>query len=91
MIAALADAHFHETIPLIERYQQRTLALGRAAVRAAEAKAAEAGSAEEAAALLATANEEIAEQIRTETDALLGQVLFTASEGMTNRFSRSDG
>ncbi|MGP5412067.1 C69 family dipeptidase [Brachybacterium paraconglomeratum] len=91
MIAALADAHFHETIPLIERYQQRTLALGRAAVRAAEAQAAGAGSAEEVPALLAAANEEIAERIRTETEALLGQVLFIASEGMTNRFSRSDG
>ena len=90
MIAALADAHFHETIPLIERYQQRTLSLGRAAVRAAEAKAAEAGSAEEVPALLAAANEVIAERIRTETDALLGQVLFTASDRMTNRFSRSD-
>ena len=91
MIAALADAHFHETIPLIERYQQRTQALGRAAVHAAEAKASEAGSTEEVPALLAAANEEIAERIRTETDALLGQVLFIASEGMTNRFSRSDG
>ena len=91
MLAALADAHFHETIPLIERYQQRTLALGRAAVLEADGKAAAAGSPDEVPALLAEANTEIAERIRTETDALLGQVLFTASEGMTNRFSRSDG
>lgn len=42
-------------------------------------------------ALLAAANTRIAERIRRETEALLGQVLFTASEGMTNRFSRSDG
>ncbi|HJG81125.1 MAG TPA: C69 family dipeptidase, partial [Brevibacterium senegalense] len=90
VIAALADAHFHETIALIERYQQRTLALGRAAVLEADGKAAAAGSPDEVPALLAEANTEIAERIRTETDALLGQVLFTASDRMTNRFSRSD-
>ena len=33
----------------------------------------------------------IAEQVREATEALLGKVLFVASEGMTNRFSRSDG
>ncbi|MGP9708217.1 hypothetical protein [Brachybacterium sp. AOP24-D1-21] len=42
-------------------------------------------------ALLAEANPTIAEQIRTATDALLGDVLATASNHMTNRFSRSDG
>ena len=57
----------------------------------ADGKAAAAGSPDEVPALLAEANTEIAERIRTETDALLGQVLFTASDRMTNRFSRSDG
>ncbi|MFL0458549.1 C69 family dipeptidase [Brachybacterium paraconglomeratum] len=42
MIAALAGPHFHEVIPLIERYQQRTLALGRSAVRTADEEAARA-------------------------------------------------
>src|SRR5699024_9201927 len=36
LIAALADAHHAETLPDIERYQQRTLALGHAAVREGE-------------------------------------------------------
>ncbi|GAA1287698.1 C69 family dipeptidase [Brachybacterium alimentarium] len=90
LIAALADAHHAETLPDIERYQQRTLALGHAAVRAADEAAAGAGSAEEVPALLAAANTAIAEQIREATDALLGSVLFTASNRMTNRFSRSD-
>lgn len=36
-------------------------------------------------------NTTIAEQIRTATEALLGEVLATASTHMTNRFSRSDG
>ena len=91
LIAALADPHFHQVIPLIERYQQRTMALGRAAVRAADGKAAVAGDDENVPALLAEANTAIAEQVREATEALLGKVLFLASEGMTNRFSRSDG
>ena len=90
LIAALADAHHAETLPDIERYQQRTLALGHAAVRAADEAAAGARSAEEVPALLAAANTAIAEQIREATDALLGSVLFTASNRMRNRFSRSD-
>ena len=36
-------------------------------------------------------NTTIAEQIRTATEALLGEVLATTSTHMTNRFSRSDG
>ncbi|WP_394216437.1 C69 family dipeptidase [Brachybacterium vulturis] len=90
MIAALADAHFAETIPLIERYQLEALALGHAAVHAADEAAAGAGSTEDVPALLAAANTRIAERIREATDALLGSVLFTASNRMTNRFSLSD-
>ncbi|ATG50103.1 dipeptidase [Brachybacterium vulturis] len=90
MIAALADAHYAETIPLIERYQLETLALGHAAVHAADAAAAGGGSAEDVPAQLAAANTRIAERIREATDALLGSVLFTASNRMTNRFSLSD-
>ncbi|GAA1488032.1 C69 family dipeptidase [Brachybacterium sacelli] len=91
LIAALADAHYAEIIPDIERYQQRTLTLGHAAVHAADDSAAGVDSAGDVPALLAAANTGIAEQIRESTDALLGSVLFTASNRMTNRFSRSDG
>jgi dipeptidase len=104
LIATLADSRFNQTIPLIERYQQKTLALGHAAVRAADDQlAAGAGADAEAGAgagaelpedsvstQLAEANTAVAEQIRAETDQLLSSVLFTASNLMTNRFSRSD-
>src|SRR5699024_8052220 len=90
LIAALADAHYAEIVPVIERYQQRTLALGHATVHAAHETAAGADSAEHVPALLAAANTRIAEQIREATDALLSSVLFTASNRMANRFSRSD-
>jgi dipeptidase len=91
LIAALADAHFAQIIPTIERYQQKTLALGHAAVHAADEKVAAGAPEGTIPALLAEANTAIAEQIRTQTDQLLGSVLFTASDLMTNRFSRSDG
>ncbi|MGP9539173.1 C69 family dipeptidase [Brachybacterium sp. AOP43-C2-M15] len=90
LIAALADPHFDAIIPEIERYQLKTLALGHAAVHAADQEVAAAGSDEDVPALLAAANTEVAEQIREATDALLSSVLFTASNRMTNRFSRSD-
>lgn len=41
--------------------------------------------------LLVEANTAVAERFRTATNALLGEVLFSASNHMTNRFSRSDG
>lgn len=98
LIATLADTHFAETIPLLEGFQQKTLALGHAAVHAADeaaARLAQGAPGDEGAdvpesALLAEANTHVAEQIRAETDQLLATVLHTTSNLMTNRFSRSD-
>ena len=36
-------------------------------------------------------SERIADMVRTETEKVLDRVLFVASNGMRNRFSRSDG
>ncbi|APX33960.1 peptidase C69 [Brachybacterium sp. P6-10-X1] len=99
LVATLADAHFAETIPLIERFQQQTLALGHAAVHAADESvehpsqetSTDEGADGPVSELLAAANSRIAEQIRAETDQLLATVLHTTSNLMTNRFSRSDG
>jgi dipeptidase len=89
IIAALADAHFNEAIPLVERYQQATLASAHAAVTEADAEASDlAASAVEQA--LEAANEAQAERVRTATDDLLAQVLHVASNLMRNGFSRSD-
>lgn len=105
IIAVLADGHYNEIIPEIERYQERTLSAGHANVRVADAAvatSAPAGSGTSGNAgtgeidegrtrrTLEAANEAIAEQVRAETDALLGKVLAIASNLMTNRFSRSD-
>ncbi|WP_193106075.1 C69 family dipeptidase [Brachybacterium sp. FME24] len=104
LLATLADAHFADAIPLIERYQLTTLALGRAAVHAtdgtvcrpphsaADGSSGGDGSSERSVpSVLAEANTTVAEQIRAETDQVLGAVLHTTSNLMTNRFSRSDG
>ncbi|NEG69816.1 C69 family dipeptidase [Bifidobacterium choloepi] len=40
--------------------------------------------------ILEAANQRMADEVRTETDALLGKVLYTASMGMKNSFSMSD-
>ena len=44
----------------------------------------------EAPAELARANEEFAERVRVETDALLGKVLYTTSCAMKNSFAMND-
>ena len=97
VIAALADAHFGDTIPAVERYQQKTLAAGHALVLQTDASVDDGADADAESddstvpERLAAANDAIAATVKAETDALLGTVLFTASNGMANRFSRSDG
>ena len=44
----------------------------------------------EVSAELARANEEFAERVRVETDALLGKVLYTTSCAMKNSFAMND-
>jgi dipeptidase len=92
LVAALADAHFSPCVPHIEDYQQRVGALGHALLAATDEAVAQAGlSREGACELLEKANEQMAADLRRETDALLDKVLFTASLGMRNAFARSDG
>ncbi len=94
ILAALADAHFSDTAPEIERYQQASVAAALGIVRATDAGiAALGGDADEGEvrSRLEAANERIADMVRTETEKVLDRVLFVASNGMRNRFSRSDG
>lgn len=93
IIAALADAHFNNSAPEIERYQEETLAIGHAIIASTDKQLLDDGITDEAAvrARLQQANAEIASKVRVATDALLEKVLFIASEGMHNKFSRSDG
>lgn len=97
VIAALADARFNETIPDVERYQERMLAAGHANIRVTDAalgrREGPTDEADEAETRrqLETANDAIAEVVKSGTQHLLDRVLFIASNAMRNRFSRSDG
>lgn len=91
IVAGLADAHFSACLPHIERYQESVPShayeiLHRTDAHIREVKATYAGASDE----LEEANQEIAAKLRLETDDLLDHVLFTASNGMRNGFSRSD-
>lgn len=95
LIAVLADAHFDDLIPEVERYQQATLAAGHAGVRQADAAldadAADGSVGEDPVRRrLEAANEAIAQTLKAATDELLGRLLLMASNRMRNRFSRSD-
>lgn len=101
IIAALADAHFHEVNPHIQRYQQSVTSKARAIVAATD-KAVEkllTGASDTQAqqmentqvqALLEEANEKIANLLQRETDDLLDKVLYEVSMHMHNAFSLDD-
>lgn len=92
IIAALADAHFHENIAHIERYQMAVQSKGHALIKQYDGQVQREGLCyESASALLEKANDEIACMAKKQTDDLLDKVLFETSVLMHNAFSRSDG
>jgi dipeptidase len=80
LIGALADAQYAACLPHVERYVEKVGSKTQAVLQTARANG---GSQEEA-------NQRVAEIVRECTDELLGKVLFEASMGMRNGFSRSD-
>lgn len=103
ILAVMVDAHFHETNPHIQRYQQSVVSKARAIVAATDKEVAKLLAAQKnkrAAAknmenpqvqeILEAANEKIAALLQKETDELLGKVLFDASMKMHNAFSQDD-
>ncbi|MDM8299996.1 C69 family dipeptidase [Collinsella tanakaei] len=89
IIAALADARFHDNAAHIDRYQLKMGSLAHRMLRETDASVADLPVSEVPAALTA-ANEHMADDLRRETDALLGRVLYTTSLAMKNAFSMSD-
>ena len=94
----MADAHFGPCTQHIERYQLKVGGLSQQLLNETDAQLetlieeTEGAVTTDAKAtnLLEAANEHIAAMVRTQTDDLLDKVLFTASLGMKNAFSRSD-
>ena len=89
LIAALADARFHDSSAAVESYQQKMGALGHQILRETDASLADAG-ASEVPARLAAANERMVAALKRATDDLLAKVLYTTSCAMGNGFSMSD-
>ncbi|MDO4436850.1 MAG: C69 family dipeptidase [Coriobacteriaceae bacterium] len=89
VIAALADARFHETGAKVESYQEKIGALGHRMLREADRAAAGMGDVE-VRELLAKANNGLVHTLKAETEKLLGQVLYTTSCAMKNGFAMSD-
>lgn len=90
LIAALADPHYGNCVQHIERYQMAVGSKGTALVHATDKEVA-GRTFDDATPDLTKANEGIADMLRTETDQVLENVLYAASMGMRNGFSRSDG
>ena len=89
LIAALADARFHETSAAVESYQEKMAAAGYAMLHRIDAEMAEV-PVSEVPARLAQANEELAAELKAATEELLGKVLYTTSCAMKNGFAMSD-
>lgn len=103
ILAVMADAHFHEVNPHIQRYQQSVVSKARAIVaetdkavakllatqknKRAAAKNMENPQVQE---MLEAANAKIAALLQRETDELLGKVLYEASMHMRNAFALDD-
>ena len=91
LIAALCDAHFADTASHIERYQLKVQSQSTALINKYDEKfIAEKISKDNAKDFLEKANENIADELKVQTDDLLDKTLYTASCNMKNKFSRSD-
>ena len=89
LVAALADARFHENAAHIERYQEKMGGRGHRMLHETDRLVAGMESGEVRAAL-ERANEGMVAELREQTDALLGRVLHTTSLAMKNAFAMSD-
>ena len=91
LIAALCDAHFADTASHIERYQLKVQSQSTALINKYDEKfISEKISKDNAKDFLEKANENIADELKVQTDDLLDKALYTASCNMKNKFARSD-
>lgn len=87
LIGALADASYGNSITEIDRYQLAVEAKGNAIVKKYEKLIEDAQDKDEA---IQSANEEIVEMLKQETNKVLNKILYIRSLGMKNAFNRSD-
>lgn len=90
VIGALSDARFHETAAKVESYQEKIGALGHKMLRQTDRIAADLSDEAAVRAALQQANQDMCDELKVETERLLGQVLYTTSCAMKNGFAMSD-
>ncbi|WP_311561796.1 C69 family dipeptidase [Peptoniphilus duerdenii] len=91
LIAALADANYHEAIVEIERYDQKIMSKSHEIIIKTDAYVEENKlTGEKLHVALEKANQELSDFTEEETNKLLDKVLYIASNHMKNSFSRSD-
>ena len=87
LIGAMADAFFSQCSSHIERYQKSVISRAGTMLKEFEATIEEHGDIPK---YLEQCNQKISDMLRQETQDVLDKVLYEASCGMINRFSRSD-
>lgn len=87
LIAAMADADYSQTIPHIERYQEKIPSYGHKIINETDKEFKNTNDLS----LLTIANLKIEDFVKEKTYALLHTILDIRSNNMLNRFSRSDG
>lgn len=85
LIAVIADPHFSHHQTAIETYSDQAMAKGHAMIHAVEDAFSKVEKVD-----LTVKNQEMSDYIQEETQQLLNQIVFDASNLMTNRFSLSD-
>ena len=86
LLGALADPCYGDSIVHVERWQYAIACKARRILNEYDAKITETGDA----ALIAEANEKLADLAKKETAAVLQKVLLVACEHMKNGYKRSD-
>lgn len=93
IIGAIADAHYGDCIPHVERYQLRTVSEGHNMINKFDKELINSAAEKNDEAIrkyLQKCNQQIADMAKKETYDLLDKVIFHASNKMRNAFSRND-
>jgi dipeptidase len=90
LIASMADAHFTDCQEAIESYQEATLSMGHAVLKATDKKVMKLETNLSLGPVLEAANQDLADQVQAATNDLLYDIVFTTGNLMKNAFHRGD-
>ncbi|BDR57793.1 C69 family dipeptidase [Xylocopilactobacillus apicola] len=88
IMATIADPHFKQTAQTIAAYQEKTMGFAHQVIK--ETDELVKTSDKKVTEILAAANKKMADEVMEESHKLLGELVFIASNEMTNKFAMSD-